>query len=180
MKVIIITENWQYLDKRVTRVVNDFANSISKKYKLNVFHVTKVYSLKMRFFRRLFFLPLSLFNGMLPIDIYKDASFITNDFTFTKVSRNNFSLDSLELSVNDKIIIHWLDTALFILSSLELESIKKYDITVVVHELHPSKWLVVRANVEILNNVRVLSRNKKISCFLMSYGINNEILRSFI
>ena len=117
---------------------------------------------------------------MLPIDIYKNTSFNTNDFSFTKIKRNNFNLKNIEISVNNKIIIHWLDTALFILSSLALDSIIKYDITVVVHELHPSKWLSIDGNVKILNNVRVLSRNTKISRYLQCYGINSKVIRSFI
>jgi hypothetical protein len=180
MRLIIITENWQYSDKRVTRVVNDYSNSLFDKYELEVYHITKVYSFKMKLFRRLFFLPLSLYNGMLPIDIYKNTSFNTNDFSFTKIKRNNFNLKNIEISVDNKIIIHWLDTALFILSSLALDSIIKYDITVVVHELHPSKWLSIDGNVKILNNVRVLSRNTKISRYLQCYGINSKVIRSFI
>lgn len=180
MKVIIITENWQYSDKRVTRVVNDFANALFDKYELEVFHITKVYSFKMQLFRRLLYLPLSLYNGMLPIDIYKNTVFITNDFSFTKTNRTNFNFKNIEFSVNNKIIIHWLDTALFILSSLSLESIKKCDITVVVHELDPSKWLSTDDNIKILNNIRVLSRNLKISRNLQGYGINSKVIRSFI
>ena len=180
MRLIIITENWQYTDKRVTRVVNDYSNSLFDKYELEVFHITKVYSFKMKLFRKIFFLPLSLYNGMLPLDIYKNASFNTNDFSFTKINRNNFYLKDIEISANNKIIIHWLDTALYILSRLELDLIIKHDITVVVHELQPSKWLFNDNNVKILNNVRVLSRNKKISRYLQCYGINSKILRSFI
>ena len=180
MRLIIITENWQYSDKRVTRVVNDYANALFDKYELEVFHVTKVYPFKMKLFRRLFFLPLSLYNGMLPINIYKNSFFNTTDFSFTKINRNIFNLKNIEISVNNKIIIHWLDTALFILSNLALDSISKYDITVVVHELQPSKWLSIYNNVEILNNVRVLSRNTEISRNLQGYGINSKVLRSFI
>tara|TARA_B110000211_G_C14040773_1_gene536644 strand:- start:134 stop:676 length:543 start_codon:yes stop_codon:yes gene_type:complete len=180
MKVYIITENWQYSDKRVTRAVNDYANALSDKYELKVFHVTKIHSLKMRLFRRIFYLPLSLYNGMLPINIYEDSSFNTNDFSFTKIDRNNFNFKKINISLQDKIIIHWLDTALFILSNIELNLLKEYDITVIVHELHPSKWLSKQHNIKILNNVRVLSRNKKITSYLQDYGINSKVIRSFI
>ncbi len=180
MKLIIITENWQYFDRRVTRVVNDYANSLFDKYELEVFHITKVYSFKMKLLRRLFYLPLSIYYGILPVDIYKNEFFHTNDFSFTKINRNRFQSKNIEISASNKIIIHWLDTALFILSRFPLESIKKYDITVVVHELNPSKWLSNNLNVKILNNVRVLSRNKKISRYLHRYRINSKVLRSFI
>jgi hypothetical protein len=180
MRLIIITENWQYSDKRVTRVVNDYSNALFEKYELEVFHVTKVYSFKMKLFRRLFHLPLSLRNGTLPVDIYTSTCFTTDEFSFTKIKRNNFNLKNIKMSVDNKIIIHWLDTALFLLASLALESINKYDITVVVHELHPSKWLSIEGNVKILNNVRVLSRNTKISRYLQCYGINSKVIRSFI
>lgn len=180
MRLIIITENWQYSDKRVTRVVNDYANALSNKYELKVFHVTKEYPLAMKLFRRLFYLPLSLYNGMLPIDIYKNTSFTTDEFSFTKTSRNNFTLKDIEFSLEDKIIIHWLDTALYVLSSIELDLLKKLDLTVVVHELHPLKWLSIDGNIKILKNVRVLSRNTKISSYLQDCGINSKVIRSFI
>jgi len=180
MKVYIITENWQYSDKRVTRVVNDYANALSNKYELKVFHVAKVYPLVMKLFRRLFYLPLSLYNGMLPIDIYKNSFFTTDEFSFTKTSRNNFTLKNIEFSSEDKIIIHWLDTALYVLSSIELDLLKKLDLTVVVHELHPLKWLSIDGNIKILMNVRVLSRNTKISSYLQDCGINSKVIRSFI
>lgn len=180
MKVYIITENWQYSDKRVTRVVNDYVNALTNKYELKVFHITKVYPLVVKLFRRFFYIPLSLYNGMLPIDIYENTSFTTDEFSFTKISRNNFTFKDIEFSLEDKIIIHWLDTALYVLSNIELDLLKKLDITVVVHELHPSKWFSIDGNIKILMNVRVLSRNTKISSYLQDFGIDSKVIRSFI
>ena len=134
----------------------------------------------MKLFRKIFYLPLSLYNGMLPINIYKNTSFTTDKFSFIKTSRNNFNLKDIEFSLEDKIIIHWLDTALFVLSNIELDLLKKLDITVVVHELDVSKWLSLEDNIKIFKNVRVLSRNTKISSSLLDYGINSKVIRSFI
>lgn len=180
MKIFIITENWQYSDKRVTKVVNDYANAVSERYDLEVFHIIKVYSFKMKLFRKLFYLPLSLYNGMLPIDIYKNSSYTSDKFSFTKIKGDNFNIKKIGISEKDKIIIHWLHTALIVLSSLTYESINKYDITVVVHELQPQKWLSKENNLKVLMNVRVLSRNTKISSYLLDYGINSKVIRSFI
>ena len=180
MKIIIITENWQYKDKRVTKVVNDFCYSLCDKYDLRVFHLIKEYSFLMKLFRKVFYFPLSLYNGMLPIDIYDNSNLKTDYFKFKKMYRSDFCLKKIKSLKNYKIIIHWLDTSLFVLSSFDSELLKKYDITVVVHELQLSKWLSVEKNLKILFNVRVLSRNREISNQLIKFGIKSKILRSFI